>query len=112
MLLLSFKLSTRSGKIQEISNSSTINFSLTASFLVVVGFWASAGINSTLENDYGTQTWSFSPKNPPLMVQNFHGHIMVAVAMILELIWNRTPVNLYHVIFLWIFGSAYGLGKH
>jgi len=82
---------------------------LTASFLVVVGFWASAGINSTLENDYGTQTWSFSPENPPLMVQNFHGHIMVSVAMILELIWNRTPVNIYHVIFLWIFGSAYGL---
>ena len=36
--------------------------SFTASILVVASVWISAGINSNLEQDYGTSTWSFSTK--------------------------------------------------
>lgn len=82
---------------------------LTASILVVASVWISAGINSNLENDYGTSTWSFNPSNMPLLIQNLHGHIFVMVFMFIDFAVNMIPMNIVHLLYLWMFGWIYAL---
>ena len=75
---------------------------------VFASVWISAIINSNLEDDYGTSTWSFNPSNMPLLIQNLHGHIFELVFMLIEVIINSIPISAAHVVFIWLYGIAYG----
>lgn len=76
---------------------------------MVASVWISAGVNSNLENDYGTSTWSFNPSNMPLLIQNLHGHIFVMVFMFIDFAVNMIPMNIVHLLYLWMFGWIYAL---
>ena len=84
-------------------------YSLTSSILVVASVWISAGINSNLESDFGSSTWSFSPRNMPLLIQNLHGHIFVMLFMFIDLGLNMIPMVVGHVLYIWMFGWVYAL---